>query len=118
MDFTRMNLTAFTHKLQQRRSFLPLPLFPWSYPWMHQRLQRSRDESVINENIFIDIQGCVAAFKIPSPIVRDAMPKDEILGAGRRPDRIGLHKTHLLERASESGGLRETPRDGESSKIV
>src|SRR5215216_4477223 len=85
---------------------------------MHQRLQRSRDVAVVDEEVLFDVECRIASFEIAGAIVSDAMPQDQMLCARRRPNRIGLHETHLLESTFECSGLREIPCDGVAPQIV
>ena len=85
---------------------------------MHQRLQGSGHEPVDDEDVLFDIECWVAAFKVPGMIIRDSMTQDQILSARRRPDWIGLHETHALERAFQRNGLAEVSRDGKAPQVI
>ena len=68
---------------------------------MHQRLQRSCDVTVVDEEVFFNIECWIASLEITGAIVLDTMSQDQILRTRRRPNRISLHESGLLERAIE-----------------
>jgi hypothetical protein len=41
---------------------------------MHQGLHGARDEAVVDEEVFLDLQAGIAAFEIAGTITGDAMP--------------------------------------------
>src|ERR1041384_1294287 len=85
---------------------------------MHQRLQRSRDVAVVDEEVLFDVECWIASLEIAGAIVFDTMPQDQILRARGRPTRIGLREAHLLERSIECSGLWEIPCDRVAPQIV
>src|SRR5579872_894836 len=71
-------------------------------PWMHQRLQLARHESVIDEKVFLDSEPAptktpVTPLQVAGPIVFHPMPQDQILRPRRSTNRIGLHKFHPVQ---------------------
>jgi hypothetical protein len=71
---------------------------------MHQRLQLPRDESVIDEEVFLHAEPCISAFEVPRAVVLYPMPKDQVLCPRWRANRIRLHKLHAFQRTSQRGG--------------
>ena len=66
---------------------------------MHQRVQRPRDEAVVDEDVFLDVERSVAPLEIARSIPADAMPQREVLRPGRRTYRVGLYESQPIERA-------------------
>src|SRR5437764_4353874 len=66
---------------------------------MHQRVQLARDEAVVDEDVFLDVERSVAPLEIPRRIPADAVPQSEVLRPRRRADRVGLHEPQAIERA-------------------
>src|SRR6185436_12550412 len=85
---------------------------------MHQRLQRARDVTVVDEEILFEIERCVKSFKITRPVILHAMPQNQILRACGGTNRIGLHKPHPLQGILERCWFREVSRDCKASQIV
>jgi hypothetical protein len=103
-----MHYTALANELQQLEFVLVWTGRQWlatsggnTYvrTRMHQRLQRSGHEAVIDEKVFLDAEGCIAAFEIAGMIILHAMAKDEILRASWGADGIGLDEGHTVEGA-------------------
>src|ERR1700758_3880380 len=93
VDLARMHAAALAHEIQQQLSSLAPRRWPgqsalgWHAairPRMHQRLKFPRDESVIDEKVFLDAELGVSAFQVACAVVLHAMTKDEVLGPGRR----------------------------------
>ena len=85
---------------------------------MHQRVKRSRDEPVIDEDILLDVERRVQPLEVARPVALDAQPERQILRARRRANRIGLHESKRVDRACEGCGPAETAGDGHAPKIV
>ena len=109
-----------THELQQR------PYVPSSRraprcrtaARVHQRLQRAGDESIVHENILVNVEPAVVTFEIAGAIAVHAVTKRQILSTSRRTDRIGLYEGQRIEGALKCGGRKEAARDGESAQLV
>jgi len=88
---------------------------------MHQRLQTTRYEAVVDEKVFLNIERCVAMFEVTGAIVSDSMAKDQILSA--RGARIGSACTNPIRcnaRLSVVGveKLRATVNHRRSSAVI
>src|SRR5262245_51475569 len=85
---------------------------------VHQCLQRAGDESIVHEEILMNVEPAVEAFEITCAVIGDAMAQGEILRAGGRTDRIGLHEGQRIEGALKCGGGKEAARDSKSAQLV
>jgi hypothetical protein len=70
---------------------------------MHQGLDLSRHETVIDEKIFMNVKFFVVVFEVSGSIIFHAVTQDQILSACWRTDRVGLHKSHLMQGALQRG---------------
>lgn len=66
-------------------------------------------ESIVDEEVFFDIQPCVPALQVTGDITSDAMAEDQVLRTCRRPDRVGLHEAKASDRAAQRGWRGELP---------
>ena len=85
---------------------------------MHQRLYGPCDEAVDYEVVFFDIERGVAAFQIARPVAFDAVAQDQVLGARRGANRVGLHEAHPVKSAFQCRGREQTARDGKAPNVV
>ena len=85
---------------------------------MHQFVHGVRHEAVVDEDVLLDAEGGVAPLQVAGSIALDAMAQREVLGAGRRPDRVRLHEAERVEGAIEGRGWKEAAGDGEPPQIV
>src|SRR5882672_7377287 len=107
IDLARMRTAAFAYKLEQSLRLLPAfggpidarrilillsRLGDRGKPRMHQRMYRTRHETVVDKEIFLDAEFRVAAFEIAGAVILDAMPQYQVLSARRRANRISLHE--------------------------
>ena len=127
VNFTRMHRAAFTNEVEQEFDLVLFSIFPEGIyvagharigTRVHERLQRASDVAVVDEEVLFDVERGVATFKIAGVIVCDAMSQDQILCACRGANGIGLHETHLLERAIECGRFGKVPRDSVTAQVV
>jgi hypothetical protein len=81
-------------------------------------LQGSGYEAIVDEKVFLDAEFRVVALKIAVTVILHTMAQDQVLRAGWRADRIGLHKTKSVQRALQRGGCEQTLVDGETAKVV
>src|SRR4029077_4847400 len=122
-----MRAAPLAHEIKQLLS----PLAPRGWPWqsvlgwyaaigprVHQRLKFPRDESIIDEKVFLDAELRVSTFQIACIVVLDAMTKDEVLGPGRRSNRVGLHKLHPMQGALQSGRWKQALRHQKPPQVV
>ena len=85
---------------------------------MHQPLHAPGHETVVDEDVFLDVERLVAPFEVAGAVPGDAVAEDEILRARRRPDGIRLDEPHAVERAFEGRGGEERARCREAAEIV
>src|SRR5205807_3245790 len=127
IDLARMHAAAVTHEIQQQLS----PLAPrrrpgqsvlsWHAairPWMHKRLKFPRDESVIDEKVFLDAELRVSTFQVACAVVLHAMTQDEILSPGGCANRVGLRKLHPMPRPLQGGGGKQALRNEKPPQVV
>ena len=60
----------------------------------------------------------VAAFEVAGAVALHPVAQDEVLGAGRRAYRVGLHEAEALERALKRGRWEEGLGDGETAQSL
>src|SRR5437588_7371269 len=125
IDFPRMHRTALAHELEQELRSLLACRVPGSQPGyachgtrMHQRLYRSRNETVDDEVILFDVQLHIQAFEVAGTVVLDAMTQRQVLSTSWRADRIGLDEAHPVQGTLQRGGLEETARDCKPPQAV
>jgi hypothetical protein len=133
IDFLRVYDAAFAHEFQHKLSSLLTRARPRYAAFrrdtavrtrMHECLNFCGYETVIDEKIFVDAQFGVTALQITGPVARHAMAQDQILGAGGRTNRVGLHKSHAVEGTLQGGwwkqasGDRKLPHPVESDRHV
>jgi hypothetical protein len=85
---------------------------------MHQREMPSRQEAVVDEGVFLDLQLRVAALEVAGAVAGDAVAQDQVLRARRRADRVGLDEAELVDRATERRRLEQRSRDGVAAQVV
>ena len=106
VDFAGMYGPAFAYEIQKKQS----PFAARGRPVldalgghttfgarMHERLQRSRHEAVVDEKVFRNAELGVAAFEIACAVIFHSMAQDQVLRTGGCADRVGLHETQLLQ---------------------
>jgi len=88
---------------------------------MHERLELPRDIAVVDEEVLFDFEANVdlpvQPLEVAGALAPDAVPKDQVLGAGGSADRIRLHEPHPIEGAFERRRREEAARDGEAAKV-
>src|SRR5450631_4021071 len=106
VDFLRVHDATLAHEIQQEFGSLSARGRPWQAAFgrgaaigtrMHERLQSPGHKTVVDEEIFVDAELCVAAFEIAGAVVLDAMTQDQVLSACRSANGIGLYKPHAME---------------------
>ena len=85
---------------------------------MHQPMMVAVQIAVVDEVVFLDRQTRIAPLEIARAIADDALAQREILGAGRRTDRIGLHEAQLPDGARERGRLEQRAGDGVAAQLL
>ena len=84
---------------------------------MHERAMRARQETVVDEEILLDIERGIEAVEIADAIVGDPMPQHQVLCARRRPNGIGLDEPEPRDRASDIGGREQAAGDRVAAKV-
>ncbi len=74
---------------------------PRDAPRMQERPMTALEEAVDVHHVLDQRQRRVRALEVAGAIAVDAMPQDQVLRAGRRADRVGLHEAESIERAGE-----------------
>ena len=121
INFTRVNWTTFANEVEQQFRLLLLPgreRRPGIRTRVHQRLQSTRDITVVHKEIFFNIELRITTLEIARVIILHTMSQYQILRACRRPNRIGLYKPHLLKGAIKCGWLGKIPRDGIPPQVI
>ena len=85
---------------------------------MHQRLERSSHESVIDEDVLFDRQRGILLLEIAGAITMDTKTERQILSARRRSDWIGLHEPENIDRTRQGRRPPQAADDGHSTEIV
>jgi hypothetical protein len=85
---------------------------------VHQSLHCTSDETVVDEDVFVDVEFGVAPLEVTGAVAVDPMTQGEILRARRRPDRIRLHETEAIERALQRGRREQGACDRGAPHLV
>ena len=85
---------------------------------VHERLERPGHEPIVDEELFLDIQALVAALEVPDAVVLHPVAEDQVLGARRRADRVGLHESQLPQGAAQRGGSEQALGGRKAAKGV
>ena len=119
VHLARMHGAAFADECQHRRRLLGARRGPdrARRARMHQLVMRARQIAVVDEEVFLQRQLRIKALEIARAIAGDAMAQRQVLRAGRRADRIGLHESQLVDRAPERGRLEQRARDGVAAQM-
>ncbi len=108
VDLARVSLAARAHEIEDRRDPFPLrrrTTTPCRVRGCISVVHGVRHEAVVDEDVLLDAEGGVAPLQVAGSIALDAMAQREVLGAGRRPDRVGLHEAERVEGALERGAV-------------
>ena len=85
---------------------------------MHQRLDAGADEAVVDEEVLFDRERSVAPLEVAGAVVPNAVPQRQILGAGGRANRIGLHEAESLDGTTERGRRTQAARYSQAPEVV
>mmetsp|Transcript_11496 Transcript_11496/g.46477 ORF Transcript_11496/g.46477 Transcript_11496/m.46477 type:complete len:269 (+) Transcript_11496:312-1118(+) len=81
--------------------------------WVHQRAQLGGDETVVDEEVLLQRQPWVAALQVTRAVASDTMPQRQVLRAGRRAQRVGLHEAaESLDGLGQGRGREQAAGDG------
>jgi hypothetical protein len=75
-------------------------------------------ETVIDEEVFLDGQLGITPLQIACTVARDPVAQGEILSARRCSNRIGLHETEFADGATERGRLEQGARNRVATQLV
>ena len=123
----RMHDAPLSHKFEHKLRALSASTGPRQSPFcrnatigsrMHERLKLRRHEAVVDEDVLVDIELGVAPLQIARAITLHAMAQNQILGAGRRADRVGLHKSKPVKSAFQRRWRKQTSRDRIAPQVV
>ena len=120
IHLARVHLTTLADELDQRLRPAPAPPRP-ARPVrarMHQRVQGSRHEAVVDEDVLLDVEGRVETFEVAGAVTLDAVSQGQILRARGRADRVGLHEPQVIEGALQRCGWEEAAADSKAPQPV
>ena len=111
VDFARMHHAAFGNQFAYRLGLLPARRRPSlaRVARMHQGLLGTRQEAMVDEEVFLQRQSRVTPLQVPGTLANHAVTQGQILGARRRPDWIGLHEPKPVDRPHQRGRLDQRP---------
>jgi hypothetical protein len=112
VDLARMRLSALAHEGEQSLGALPSPRAHAAGDGarVHQRLVRARQESVVDEEVFLDGELRVLALDVARAVALDAVPERQILRACWRADRVGLYEAEAFDGALQRGRREQAAR--------
>jgi hypothetical protein len=85
---------------------------------MHEPLYGRRDEAVVHEKVFGDVEVLVTAFEVAGSIPGDPVPQRQVLGASRRPNGIGLNEAEMVQGGLQRARREEAAGHGGAAQIV
>ena len=90
---------------------------------MHQDLKLTRNESIVDEEIFFDAEGAFAEsritpFEIAGAVAGYSMTKNQILRASRRANWIGLNEPHAVQRAPQRSWREHALCDCHAAQVI
>ena len=78
---------------------------------MHQGLDDAGDEAVVHEEVLVDVEPGIVTLEVTGTVGGHTVAQREVLGAGRRPNGIGLDEAELIQRALQGGRREKSARD-------
>src|SRR5450631_2843451 len=85
---------------------------------MHQFVMRPRQKSIVDEEIFFDGELGIAPLEVARGVIDNPVPQRQVLCAGGRPNRVGLHEAEFADGAPEGGRLEQGTSDGITTQMV
>ncbi|MCP1726590.1 hypothetical protein J2T60_000555 [Natronospira proteinivora] len=79
---------------------------------MHQALCDTRQNTVVDEEIFLEGQARIARLQIARPVIINTMAKRQVLRPCGCTYRVELDKTQLLDGARQARRLEQGARNG------
>ena len=100
VDLARVHHPVLAHKVKHRMRFLQSRCRPRHArcAGVHQRLRGARQKTVVDEEVFLNVELGVAPLQIAGAIALDAVAQCQVLSTCRGADRIRLHKAQPLDR--------------------
>src|SRR5438093_1304406 len=123
IHLARVHLTTLADELDQRLRPAPAPPRP-ARPVrarMHQRVQGSRHEAVVDEDVLLDVEGRVETFEVAGAVTLDAVSQGQIKRASSRVVKGGpsAGRRSLVRRLSCDGVyVRKLSCDGVKSTAI
>ena len=84
---------------------------------MHERVHAWRDEAVVDEEVFLDVEPCVTSLEVTGPVARHAVSERQVLRTRRRLDRIRLEEPEGIERVLQVARDEQASRDRIPTKM-
>jgi hypothetical protein len=85
---------------------------------VHQGVHHARDEAIVHEDIFVDVETRIVALEVAGAVAGHAMTQRQVLRARRSPDGVGLHKAECVERALQRGRREQGAHDRSAPQVV
>ena len=85
---------------------------------MHQGLHGTGQETVIDEEVFVNIEVGILSFQIAGAIAGHSMAQSEVLRPGRCANRIGLHEAERIEGALQGACREKAASDGRAAQVI
>ena len=120
VHLARMHFAAGTDEIEHLRGAIAAGLVPAAsfQSWVHQRVELSRDEAVVDEEIFFDAERGVTPLEVACVVVPDAMPQRQVLCPRGRANRVGLDESQGLDRRLQRERREQAACDGVASQVV
>jgi hypothetical protein len=102
VDVVWVHDPLFAHKGKYGGGFVALRFWPrclWRAR-VQERMRVAWQETIVDEEVFLDRELWITTLKVASTIVTYTVAQDQILGARRCANWIGLDKAQALDRAS------------------
>ncbi len=85
---------------------------------MHECMDGACHESIVDENVLLELERRVAPFQVASPVAHNPMPQRQVLRAGRGPYRVRLHEAEPAHGLLERGPRKEAARHGVPAQLA
>ncbi len=115
VDLARVHRAARPHEVEDR--LFTLAAATCQAARVHEPGHFARHETVVDEDILFDAERVVEAFEVAGAISGDAVPQSQVLRAGGRANRVGLHEAERVQGARKRGRRKETAGDGEATEV-
>jgi hypothetical protein len=85
---------------------------------VHQRLGGAWQKTVVNEEVFFDVQLGIAPLQIACLVALDAVAQRQVLCTRRSAYRVGLHEAQFGDGLGQSRGRKQGARHGKATQSV